>query len=544
MLSECYYFKKLEEDSPLAFKSLSEKIKYFHPAFHSMTPEGLNARLTFLHQCVRPGDTIPVKGISDSLDIGARNTSFGPPPICVMRIGDFYHSKVVIRDINITFDENVWDLNPEGIGVQPMIANVSLQIAFIGGQGLEGPVDRLQNALSSNFYANTEMYDERATITSKINGKSADDFMRQEFFTKDFLDKINERVNKVPKSEADSAGAKKSVEGKYIGNKSNVMSYNPSLIYQAYEITDAYFNLYDNSYNELLKLYGEKPVSLFFSNTYRKINTFTVKTTGAPETIELLGECSNVSDDLSNLTRGFKGGMVSAINSNNLTEILNLSGVMPSSLYSNSEKILKSYMINFVEKYIDGMMDKESIKTLENRRQFLTTVLDSLNFITEFECDGKISGTTFIELSLGGFTNEAFYKEYSPIIKFIKDNHTKLTSKIVDFNVTSIDTTTLKEILSVFLQGEIKKIVDLYKRDSGNFTDKITTKIDEKLKKFIDVPKPVKFKYSKVPTYDVNKKVEYTFGAETTTVTYNTEVLTKIMNAQNKLGDTLNFYKK
>jgi hypothetical protein len=39
MLSECYYFKKLEDDSPLAFKSLSEKIKYFHPAFHSMTPE-------------------------------------------------------------------------------------------------------------------------------------------------------------------------------------------------------------------------------------------------------------------------------------------------------------------------------------------------------------------------------------------------------------------------------------------------------------------------------------------------------------------------
>jgi hypothetical protein len=74
MLSECYYFKKLEDDSPLAFKSLSEKIKYFHPAFHSMTPEGLNSRLTFLLQCVRPGDTIPVKGISDSLDIGASNT--------------------------------------------------------------------------------------------------------------------------------------------------------------------------------------------------------------------------------------------------------------------------------------------------------------------------------------------------------------------------------------------------------------------------------------------------------------------------------------
>ena len=63
-LSECYYFKALEEDSPVTFKSLTEKLKYFHPAFHSTTPEGLNARLTFLLQCVRPGDTIPLKGIA------------------------------------------------------------------------------------------------------------------------------------------------------------------------------------------------------------------------------------------------------------------------------------------------------------------------------------------------------------------------------------------------------------------------------------------------------------------------------------------------
>jgi hypothetical protein len=543
MLSECYYFTKLEEDSPLAFKSLSEKIKYFHPAFHSMTPEGLNSRLTFLQQCIRPGDTIPVKGISDSLDIGARNTSFGPPPICVLRIGDFYHSKIVIRDVNITFDENVWDLNPEGIGVQPMIANVSLQIAFIGGQGLEGPVNRLQNALSSNFYANTEMYDERATITSKINNKSADDFMRQEFFTKDFLEKINERVNKVPKSEADSAGAKKKVEDKYIGNKSDVISYNPSPIYSVFGATNDYFKFYEKTYNELLKLYGEKPVSLFLSNTYRKTNTFKVKTNGSDETIQLLGEY-NVSNDLSNQTRGFKTGMVSAILSNNLTDVLNLSGVIPSPLHSNSEKILQPYIKSFVEKYIDGMIDNESIKNLENRRQYLTTILDSLNFITEFECDGKISGTTFTELPLNGFTNEAFYKEYSPIVKFIKDNHGKLTSKIVDFTPSSIDTATLKEILSVFLQKEVKNIVDLYKRDSVNFTEKITTKIDEKLKKFIEIPKEVNFKYSKIPTYDVNKKVNYTFGTETTTVTYDTEVLTKVMNIQNKLGDTLNYYKK
>ena len=63
----------------------------------------------------------------------------------------FYHTKAIIRDYNITFDESIWDLNPEGIGVQPMIANVSLTLSLIGGQGMKETVNELQNALSSNF---------------------------------------------------------------------------------------------------------------------------------------------------------------------------------------------------------------------------------------------------------------------------------------------------------------------------------------------------------------------------------------------------------
>ena len=32
-----------------------------------------------------------------------------------------------------------WDLNPEGVGVQPMLATVNLSITILGGQSLEGP---------------------------------------------------------------------------------------------------------------------------------------------------------------------------------------------------------------------------------------------------------------------------------------------------------------------------------------------------------------------------------------------------------------------
>jgi hypothetical protein len=189
LLSEADYFKFMKENNPFIYDSLKEKLKYFHPAFHSMTPEGLNERLTFLLQCTRPGDTIPTKQSDGTLvDKDARNTSFGAPPICILRIGDFYHSKVVIDSCNFTYDDSKFDLNPEGVGVQPMIVSVQMGFKFIGGQGLKGPIDELQNALSFNFFANTEMYDERATDSLQVSA-----------YNKEFIEKT-EPTGDTPKS--------------------------------------------------------------------------------------------------------------------------------------------------------------------------------------------------------------------------------------------------------------------------------------------------------------------------------------------------------
>jgi hypothetical protein len=142
------------EGSKLVFDKFREKIKHFHPAFHSTTPEGLNSRLTFLHQCTRQGPTLE--------KFGATNLAFGRAPICILRIGDFYYTKIVIDSLSIDYEPIVWDLNPEGIGVQPMIAKVTLGFKFIGGSSLMGPINKLQNALSFNYYANTHVYDLRA----------------------------------------------------------------------------------------------------------------------------------------------------------------------------------------------------------------------------------------------------------------------------------------------------------------------------------------------------------------------------------------------
>lgn len=169
---EYRFFKVLKEKNHLLFKQLKEKIKYFDPAFHSMTPEGFNGRLNFLHQCTRQGNTI---GASDPNNMKtATNLAFGRPPICVLRLGDFYYTEIVITNMTITYDPLQWDLNSEGIGVQPLIANVNLTFNFIGGSDLAGPIKRLQNAMSFNYYANTEVYDNRADRVTYKGDKDDD----------------------------------------------------------------------------------------------------------------------------------------------------------------------------------------------------------------------------------------------------------------------------------------------------------------------------------------------------------------------------------
>jgi hypothetical protein len=81
-----------------------------------------------------------------------------------LRLGDFYYTKIVINSISIQYETPQWDLNPEGIGVMPMFAKVTINFVFLGGSDLAGPISRLQNAVSFNYYANTSVYDNRAEM--------------------------------------------------------------------------------------------------------------------------------------------------------------------------------------------------------------------------------------------------------------------------------------------------------------------------------------------------------------------------------------------
>jgi hypothetical protein len=76
-------------------------------------------------------------------------------PIFILRYGDFLHTKAFARSINFDITESTWDLNPEGMGVIPLMCNVTMDLTLLGGQSLAGPIDRIQTANDSNFIANS-----------------------------------------------------------------------------------------------------------------------------------------------------------------------------------------------------------------------------------------------------------------------------------------------------------------------------------------------------------------------------------------------------
>lgn len=172
--TEAEYFEKLDKDDSFVneyARTLKSKFKYFDPAFHSISPEGFNARLTFLQQCTRQGHTIEATQ-NGNIIRAAGNLAFGRMPVCVLRIGDFIYNRILIQSLNISYGSNngmQWDLNPEGAGVQPMYAKISLGIVILGGASLEGPINRLQNAVSFNYYANAPVYDDRADRCKKAD---------------------------------------------------------------------------------------------------------------------------------------------------------------------------------------------------------------------------------------------------------------------------------------------------------------------------------------------------------------------------------------
>jgi hypothetical protein len=549
-LSEEFYFKKLEETSPMIYSSLKEKLRYFHPGFHSMTPEGLNSRLTFLQQCLRPGNTIPIKGSSDDSDINARNTTFGPPPVCVLRVGDFYNSKIVIRDLNIQFEENVWDLNSEGIGIQPMIATVTIQLNFLGGQGLERPIERLQNALSSNFYANTEMYDERSESTNtKIGGTDANEF------TKEFIQGLNDKLFP-PTLLKDSSDKNNTSEGQYIGTliDGTALDYT-TVIDNVYKNTSQYFVSYEKFYNSVLTKYGKYLTNLVFNQDYRTINQYDVYTGGTEtDIINLFGFYPNESS-LSSLSTHTADSLIDylivGLNKNDrhyILKMLKLFDTVPNAFKDDVALNLHTYVVQNLQNKMNELSTFKNISDFENNRDELIKSIDQVNFITKYGYDVKIEKEIVTQNSYVYDANlkTKFYSNYNNCINHIKKNTNKMYSKLdttIDFKKIEYTYEIAEDIIKVLFYDDKTSMVNSVAMFLPNeYIDKIAEKLTEVFYK----PNEIKINFSKDPVRKNSNqiKIELIPSLEVPNDSIDKNEVKKLFGLPNNVTEKLNYYRK
>jgi hypothetical protein len=457
-----------------------------------MTPEGLNERLTFLLQCTRPGDTIPTKQEDGTLiDKDARNTSFGAPPICILRVGDFYHSKVVIDSCNFTYDEGKFDLNPEGIGVQPMVVTVSIGFKFIGGQGLKGPIDELQNALSFNFFGNTEMYDERATDSLTVSA-----------YNKEFIEKTeptgDTAKNTNTNLQNEGGTTIGSVEGKFQNSGTSV-----NIVYK--EIVKKFiesFNNFTNDEYDKLKQVSEQYNSgiLMLYTKDRDYKSGKMNEFGSPSATQTDLTIFGKSTFEKKIDTLFSQ-LLTDINSNSLTiqqEMLkqNFKSVDQTNFNNQLKKLVNDYKVKFTDKLVttSNELSKVQLSMIRN--------IDKLNYVIQ-GLDGYIdtkgipqiytidSATTVNEIGI-------VMNTYSPLINLLETNleTKKIITSTYDDNQSytlpggSFATNTADKRFFLVFGWQLANNYKAFETQvTGSFTSKDWTKfISESLTKNYKVP--------------------------------------------------------
>ena len=387
LLNECDYFEVLKADNPFIYDSIKEKLKYFQPAFHSMTPEGLNSRLTFLQQCARPGETIPTIGPNgEKLYNDALNTSFGAPPVLVLRVGDFFNTKIIPTGINFVYDKT-WDMNPEGIGFQPMIVEVNLSFNLVGGMGLKNPIDTLQNALSFNYYANTEMYDERAEATEDTS--KLDKQVIQGIINQNPTVGVSNVDNAISNSGGNTIGVFVST-GTTASGQTGTLTYGTfmnNLVTQTQEYYDGTINMFDSvltNYNYgILSIlnYGEKNQA-YNTGKFNSTTDLNVSLYGKPQNTQ-----TYVNDSFKQLLEDIDDGNLEIFSSNEFTNPI---------ITAAQKRLFKKNYTNYVQTYRTTFLNSLTtpVNTLSTIQQEYVFNVDRMNFIasgSSFSYDGKLN---------------------------------------------------------------------------------------------------------------------------------------------------------
>jgi hypothetical protein len=431
LLNEQNYFEILKEQDPFLYDSYKTKIKFFNPAFHSITPEGFNSRLTFLNQCFRPGNTIPTKNEGgEFINKDSFNTNFGTPPILVLRIGDFYNCKIV-PDGGLTLSYENLDINPEGVGVQPMIVTVKLTYKMIGGHGLKEPVERLQNALSFNYYANTEIYDERAVSTDTTQLTAIVQDTKNALTTLQTLQGIAGQPSNNTIASNQATTQNPTDGGATIGlitqSTQNNGSETGTISYKSFfdgnvDSTQNYFNLVESFIKSIVNDTNYGVFTQIFSD--RKFNNGSFNSLQSPITnVKILGKFNDYSKYIDNVTSAY----ITEVENNTdfITQYLLLNNVP-----ANDIRIVTSNLKSIAQTQKNKILNLISNKTqsISVNQSEIYQGYRKMDLICN-ATDGKLAtyGTPII------YTNTGVLVGTSDTLTDIRDDYTKIANDIKDY---------------------------------------------------------------------------------------------------------------
>jgi len=343
------------------------------------------------------------------------NTNFGSPHVLVLRIGDFYNCKIVPDTVGFSYE--TLDFNPEGIGVQPMIVTVKLGFKMIGGHGLKEPIDRLQNALSFNYYANTEMYDERSisTDTTKLNAIiTGEDGLSLNLRT---LQNLSNQTNNQNLASNQATNQNPTDGGNFIGNVSESTNTNGVLTG-----TIQYKNLVESFITSVTKEYNYGVLTQIYNE--RLFNNGTFNSLQAPiSDVKILGKFNNYSNYITSVM----SALITEIdNGTDILTVYLLSKNVPQNEIRIVQSNFKTACQNRKNTILQGIGSK--IQSITNQQSEIYQIFRRMDLVCD-ATDGKLNSNG----SIFALTNTGEPYEASDTLTDIRTDYTQIANDFKNY---------------------------------------------------------------------------------------------------------------
>ena len=126
----------------------------FQPAFLSGSKVDFKRRMEFLSKLTRPASN--ASGVKKNSETGkwegGSGFSFTKPPVCHIRLGDWFNHDIIINSVSYDYSDAPWTTNLDAGRVQPMWANVTINFNIVGPAGDSGGVP-LTSTDAEGYYA-------------------------------------------------------------------------------------------------------------------------------------------------------------------------------------------------------------------------------------------------------------------------------------------------------------------------------------------------------------------------------------------------------